>query len=187
MANNSWFKMYRKITDWEWFKHPNTLQMFIYLISVANTEDRGFQNITVKRGELVTSQPSLAQTLGQSIKSVRVSLEHLQRTGEVAVKRYPKFSVISIVSYDKYQTNGSQKGSQGAVTGAVKRPTEGHHYKNKEEDTIVSSKKKKGAPAPVPADADCSPCDWEIEHKVPDRFIGRFPNFEMWEEWRLNH
>ena len=179
--------MYRKITDWEWFKHPNTLQMFIYLISVANTEDRGFQNITVKRGELVTSQPSLAQTLGQSIKSVRVSLEHLQRTGEVAVKRYPKFSVISIVSYDKYQTNGSQKGSQGAVTGAVKRQAEGHHYKNKEEDTIVSSKKKNGASAPVPADAGLEPKEWEVRRKLPSDMWGDFQSEEEFDEWRIAH
>ncbi len=125
----TWIKLNRNILNWGWYQDSNTKDLFIHLLLTANIEDHAFMGIVVKRGQVATSYPSLAEALNFSIKNVRTSLNHLKTTGEVAVTRYSKFSLITILNYSKYQNNqqylnnednlkndsGSQNGSQVAV------------------------------------------------------------------------
>lgn len=111
----------RNILKWRWYKDANTMRLFVHLILTANIRDADFEKITVHRGQLVTSYPHLAQALGISVKSVRTALGHLKETGEVAVKTYPKYSLITVLNFSYYQKrwqgNGQSKGSQRAVNG----------------------------------------------------------------------
>ena len=74
-------------------------------------------SITIHRGELATSYPTLAKELGKSVKQIRTALNHLKKTGEAAVRTYPKFSVISVLNYDLYQSKGQATGRQEADNG----------------------------------------------------------------------
>lgn len=126
---STWVKLDRNILQWRWFRNANTLQMFLFLILKANTVDKDFENITVHRGQLVTSYPHLARDLGMSVKSARTALGHLKQTGEVAVKSYPKYSLITVLNYERYQKKGQGSGqSKGS-----QRAGNGQQYKNKEE------------------------------------------------------
>lgn len=104
--------IHRQILDWEWYGDTNTFRMFLHLLLTANYEDGRFEGIEVKRGQVVTSLASLSQKTQQSIQQVRTSLQHLILTGEITSKAYPKFRVITIVNYDKYQDK--QQGNQQA-------------------------------------------------------------------------
>ena len=122
MAEKTTFiKIDRNILDWGWYKDVNTKALFLHLLLTANIKPGKFMNVEIRRGELATSHKSLAEALGISIKSVRTALKHLEEGGEVAVKRHPRFSVISIPRYDYYQASGQSKGtstgSQRAVNG----------------------------------------------------------------------
>jgi len=122
MAEKTTFiKIDRNILEWGWYKDVNTKALFLHLLLTANIKPGKFMNVEIRRGELATSHKSLAEALGISIKSVRTALKHLEEGGEVAVKRHPRFSVISIPRYDYYQANGQSKGtstgSQRAVNG----------------------------------------------------------------------
>lgn len=117
---STYIKLDRSILRWRWFKDPNTLQLWIYLLASVNIKDNDFMRVTIHRGELATSYPSLATATGLTVKQVRTALEHLKDTGEVAVTRHPKFSVISVLNYDLYQGAGQSKGSQTAVRGQSK-------------------------------------------------------------------
>lgn len=126
MAEKStYIKVDRNIIKWRWYKNPNTLRVFLHLLIKANIEDHDFEGIVIRRGEVATSYASIAQDLDMSIKAVRVAVDHLKRTGEVASNQYSKFQVISILCYDKYQAQGAGKtavkrqpnGRQGAVKG----------------------------------------------------------------------
>ena len=122
MAEKSTFiKRDRNILEWGWYKDVNTKAVFLHLLLTANVKPGKFMNVEIRRGELATSQKSLAESLGISIKCVRTALKHLEEGGEVAVRRHPRFSVISIPRYDYYQANGQSKGtstgSQRAVNG----------------------------------------------------------------------
>ena len=122
MAEKTTFiKIDRNILEWGWYKDVNTKAVFLHLLLTANIKPKKFMNVEIQRGELATSYKSLAEALGISIKCVRTAVKHLEEGGEVAVKRHPRFSVISIPRYDYYQanwqSNGISKGSQRAVNG----------------------------------------------------------------------
>lgn len=128
MLENGFITLERKICAWRWFREPNTLVVFLYLILQANYEPHDFKNITIQRGQIATSYPSIAKNTGLSIKSVRTAIKHLIETGEVAVSKYPRYSVYTVVCYDKYQDKrqsvGQAKGRQGAGCGQTKGTNE---------------------------------------------------------------
>lgn len=121
----TFIKIDRNIREWRWYKDANTMRVFVDLLIDANITAKEYEGITVYRGETATSYQSIADRLKLTIKQVRTAVNHLKRTGEVATKKYPKFQVISILNYDKYQqiragswaAEGQSEGSQRAVKG----------------------------------------------------------------------
>ena len=95
--------LHRQILDWEWYKNPNTLSLFVHLLLEANFEDCRFQGNLIKRGQLVTSLQSLSDASGLSVREVRTALSHLISTGEVTNKSLTKYRIITIFNYNKYQ------------------------------------------------------------------------------------
>lgn len=150
MAEKSTFvKVDRNIMTWRWYQDANTFRVFLHLILMANIEDHDFEKITIHRGELATSIPSLSRQLKISIKSVRTALDHLKTTGEVACRIYPHYQVISIPEYDRYQAvtagrsagNGQASGRQSAGNGHQSkkvRNKEGKNEKNSCGDTTTT-------------------------------------------------
>ena len=128
MLENGFITLERKICTWRWFREPNTLVVFLYLILQANYEPHDFENITIQRGQIATSYPSIAKNTGLSVKSVRTAIKHLIETGEVAVSKYPRYSVYTVVCYDKYQDKrqsvGQAKGRLRAGKGQAKGTNE---------------------------------------------------------------
>lgn len=110
MAEKSTFiKLDRNITKWRWYQNGNTMRVFLHLLIEANIEANSFENITIKRGELATSYDSIANTLNLTNQQVRTAIKHLKSTGEITVKRYSKFQVITIVCYNRYQDKSTGK------------------------------------------------------------------------------
>lgn len=72
----------------------------------------------------------MSAELGFSIKQLRRAEKNLKETGEVAVKLYSHFQVISILSFDKYQSEGRKKGNQRAGKGQA----EGNNNKSIESE-----------------------------------------------------
>ena len=110
--NAGFILLYRQITDWEWYQNPNTFRVFLHCLLMANFTDGRFEGKEIKRGQFVTSLPSLSDQTSLSIRQVRVALDHLIMTGELTSKSYSKFRVITVVNYDKYQNNDRQNDSQ---------------------------------------------------------------------------
>lgn len=90
----------RGLTDWEWYTEPNTARLFIHLLLTANWQEKRWQGITIKPGQLVTSQSQLAKQLGLSVQEVRTALKHLVLTEWLTVKTGPKYSIVTIENYD---------------------------------------------------------------------------------------
>lgn len=126
MADKSTFiKIDRNILDWRWYNNANTFRVFIHLLLNANVKKNGFDGVDIQRGQLATSYPSLASKLKMSINSTRTAISHLKSTGEITVKQYPKFSVITVVCYDRYQSNPQSK-SQSIHSQATVNPQSSH-------------------------------------------------------------
>jgi len=103
MMGKRYIKLYEQITSWEWFQHPNTLALFIYLLLKANYCDRDFQGKMIHRGQIVTSLPKLATGTGLTIRQTRTALSHLISTGEVTDESSNQNRIITVVNYDRYQ------------------------------------------------------------------------------------
>ena len=56
----------RGLTDWEWYSEPNTARLFFHLLLTANWQEKQWQGITIRPGQLVTSQSQLAKQLDLS-------------------------------------------------------------------------------------------------------------------------
>lgn len=109
---NGYIKLYRQMLDWGWYDDTNTKVVFLHLLLTANFKDTEWHGIQLKRGDVVTSIPSLASALKLSERNVRTALMHLKSTGEVTDKIYSKFRIISIKNYGQYQDDDRQNDSQ---------------------------------------------------------------------------
>ena len=112
MNDSGYIKLHRKITDWEWYQNTNTVRLFLHLLLMANYTDGRFEGKEIKRGQLVTSLPSLSDQTGLTIQQARTALEHLQSTGEITSKQQARYRVITIVKYDQYQADNRLDNSQ---------------------------------------------------------------------------
>lgn len=126
MMAKRFIKLYEQIVNWEWFQHPNTLALFIYLLLKANYKDGNFQGRTIQRGQLVTSLPKIATGTGLTIRQTRTALEHLKSTGEVTDESSNQYRIITIVKYDDYQSSTDElTGNRQATDRRVDRqPTD---------------------------------------------------------------
>jgi len=100
-----WIKIHKKITEWEWYSDTNTFSLFIHCLLLANRENKKWRWIEIPRGSFIMSLSHLANDTGMSVQNVRTSLLHLKSTNEITYKSTNKFSMITVVWYDKYQSN----------------------------------------------------------------------------------
>lgn len=100
---SGWFKMYRSIIDWEWFKEHDMTCFFIYCLSNANLEDRTWRGVFVKRGQLLVSRSIVCRELGIEERRYRTIISRLQKSGEIEVDTSGPSTLITIVNWDRYQ------------------------------------------------------------------------------------
>lgn len=103
-------KIYRSITDWDWWDDLNTFRLFMTILIMANWKDKKWRGKRIRRGQVWTSLETLAQESGLSIRQVRVSLDKLLMTNELTSEVTNSGRLITVVNYDFYQS------SEGDVT-----------------------------------------------------------------------
>lgn len=125
MDNGGFIVVYRDILKWEWYTDVSTAHLFIHCILKANHADANWRGIEIKRGSFITSLQNLSTETGLTVKQVRISLEKLEKTGEVANCSTSKYRIITVKNYDMYQNEGKQKGKQEGKLRANKRASKG--------------------------------------------------------------
>ena len=101
--SKGYIKLYRNILDWELFSDINARLVFIQLLLTANYEDKIWQGYTIKRGSRVISYEKFAKEVGLTKRQVRGAIEKLEKARCAARLRYPRFSIISVNNFEKYQ------------------------------------------------------------------------------------
>lgn len=166
----SWIKLDRNILDWRWFKYADTLQVFLYLLLRANVKPGEFGMIRVLRGQLVTSYSRIADDLGMSVQQVRTAINHLKKTGEITSTSTSKYSIITVLNYNKYQ---------GCSTGkpqASNKPSTDDQQQSKNKKKEQKEKKEKDS---------YSPKFWELD--IPNQAWGKFQSEAEWDAWKDEH
>ena len=121
MANPSTFiKIDRNILRWKWYGERNTLALFLHFLLKANFADSVFDNKKIKRGQYIFSQRKLAGEIGMTYQEIRTALDHLVETGEISVKTFPRYTVVTVLNYDKYQSKPPEKPKQKPKAKKVK-------------------------------------------------------------------
>ncbi|WP_299101980.1 hypothetical protein [uncultured Winogradskyella sp.] len=107
--------MHRDILEWEWYQSPNVARLYIHLLLKANFKDKRWQGHRVRRGQLICSSNRLATELMISIQSVRTALSKLKESGYINVSSTNKFTLITIVNYDKTQSSDSNSNKSSNI------------------------------------------------------------------------
>lgn len=120
-----WIKLYRKITEWEWYSDNATRSVFLHLLVIASNKTKQWKNETVNPGGIIAGRKQLSTELGLTEQQIRRALKNLQNTGEITIKTTSRHSLIQLKNYNLYQQNNQQRTSNSTN----KEP----HRKKKEE------------------------------------------------------
>lgn len=100
-------KLWRKTLDSGLLQHPTAWQVFGYLLLMANSKPHrriiaGVMTET-NPGDVVTGRERLADELGLTVQQIRTALNVLKKLEIITIKSTNKYSVISLVNWDRYQ------------------------------------------------------------------------------------
>jgi hypothetical protein len=138
--DHGWFKLYRRLTESDfWTSEPFTKpQAWVDLIALANHNPgsvwiRGVE-INVKRGQTARSELTLASRWKWSRKKVRNFLKWLEKEQQIEQQKSNITSLISIINYNHYQTEGTTNGTAEGTTEEHQKNTKGYTNKNKKNE-----------------------------------------------------
>jgi len=103
--SEGWIKLHRKMLKWEWYTDRNVFHLFTIILLHTNHEDKKWRGKIIRRGQFLTSIKSLSKITKLSVGQVRVSLNKLKTTREIAIETTSLNTLISVVNWEKYQAN----------------------------------------------------------------------------------
>jgi hypothetical protein len=134
ILQEGYFLMYKKIIKSGVWSDPLTLKIWIYCLARANFEDKkiifGAKTHEIKRGQFITSTAKTAQDCNMSVKQVRSRWGALKSASKLAITGTNKYSVISVINYDKYQSRGQAEGQEDGKTKGNQRANKGQQINN---------------------------------------------------------
>lgn len=146
MANNGWIWLHRSIINWEWYQDANTMRVFVHILLSANHSPGEWKGQSVQRGEFITGRKVLARELNLSERQIRTSLKRLKSTKEITIKSTSQYSIITIVNYNKYQTdknpNDQQNDQQIDQQVTSKRPANDQQVTTNKKNKKENNEKK---------------------------------------------
>jgi len=104
MANdNTWFKLYRKIKEWEWYQDHITKAVFLHCLIEAEIIDKPHCGEMLEKGSFVTTSSRLAAELNLSRQQVRTALDKLVSTSNITKTSTNKNLILKVVNWEVYQ------------------------------------------------------------------------------------
>lgn len=154
----SFIKIDRNIQKWRWFKDPNTLSVWLWLLLNASLDRQDYKEIRIERGQVCATYSKIAEDTGLSIKSTRTAIDHLIKTGEITkigqTQNYPVYNIVEFSRYqgkpaDLGQTTGRPAADPGQTSGRP-RATLQEVEENKEYKNYKKGKNARAREAPEP-------------------------------------
>ena len=157
--NDGFVKIYRSLLDWEWYQDSNTMRVFLHLLLNANWEDSRYRGHFVPKGSLVCGRKKLAEDLGLSEQEIRTSINHLKSTNEITIKPTNRFSIVTIVNWEKFQGFGEEPTNNSTNNSTNNQPTTNHIKEIKK----LRSKEYYNAPTKFDANKGCIRGNYNFE------------------------
>jgi len=109
MAANGWIKIHRALLEHFITDDPTALSLWVHLLLLANHSDKkrliNGKPITIKRGQLMTSRPSLSSKTSINQSRIERLLNMLESEQMIEQQKFSKYRLISITKYQQYQLN----------------------------------------------------------------------------------
>ena len=176
--------LHRKIVEWEWYSDANVFRVFTHLILTANWEPKKWQGILVERGQRITSIQHIAEETGLTPQSVRTAIKKLKSTGELTSKSTNKYTVVTLINYDFYQTMENEVTNKTTSNLTNEQQTNNKQLtttKPLNKETIKTSYKDHVATS---SDASAKTEKSVNEVEIPTNL--NTPEFlQAWKEWQL--
>lgn len=131
MVNGGWVKLYRELKSksiWQ-LSSPEQKVVLITILLLANHEENKWEwqgkQFACNPGQLITSLSSLAKECGDgvSIQNVRTALERFEKLGFLKNESTKSGRLITVINWDIYQGNSSNKASNKAKNDFSQNPT----------------------------------------------------------------
>lgn len=140
MENNTWIKLFRKFREWEWYKDSNVSRLFIHLLLSVNYEDKKWQGIEIKRGDIVIGIEDFGIQIGLTRQQTRSALNKLKSTNEITIKTTNKFTVVTINKFNDYQQITNKPTNEQPTNNQQITTTKEYKELKKEKKDIIKGK-----------------------------------------------
>ena len=168
---SSWVKVSRKMLTSAIASKPEYLAVWMHLLLTASYKPGeilvGHQVVRLQAGQLVFGRVKFSQQIGVSEHTLRMALKTLEKLQQITIKSESKFSVISIVNWDKYQADSPANHQQPASN----QPAINHNKEIQEiQEQIKSTSRQR-------ADSDES---FDLFWKLYPKKVGKKPAEKAW-------
>ena len=160
MANQGWIKLHRSLLESEIYglKHMCPIGAFVDLLLRANHKDNPWLGKTIMRGQLWTSKRKLQSCWRVRRDTVDQYLSCMQGLGMIDVQYFPNGLMITILNYNKYQTNAdayhrTQNGTQYGTQLGTQNGTQYGTTNNNDKECIKNEEEKGRRPYFPPPDS----------------------------------
>ena len=179
-----WYKQQRNLMERTWFKYPQMVQLYTLLKCLAYVADGPYNGIIIRRGSCPTTRSEMMEMTGLSYSTLDRTLNKLISLGEITVKSYNRFSLVTICDYDTYGMQeslfdtgrGTGRGTGDETDSETDSGTgdETIHLftieeRNKKEDSLITPY------SPYKTKREARLIVKEIQKKYNERFAGRLP------------
>ena len=122
------------------------------MLLTANFKDTSWNGIIVKKGQVITGTGALADSLGFTRQQIRTALKKLKLTNEITTESTNKYTIITIVNWDEYQSDENYTTINLTNCITNEQPTTNQQLTNKQPQrkNDKNDKKEKNIP-PAPA------------------------------------
>lgn len=90
------------LEDWRWHDVPSVKAVFTYLLENALKDNGTMRGIDLKRGQIVTTPESIGTHVGLKRSAVRNQFVRLVDSGDIAVVATNKYTLITILTFDRF-------------------------------------------------------------------------------------
>jgi hypothetical protein len=121
----------------------------------------GTKEITIPRGSFITSREHFAAKCRVSEHQFRDAIETLKKTKNASSRTSNRYTLISVLNYDSYQSSGETISEKGPAEGPAGRPAEGQQgatYKK-----AISIEEKKTPEFSVKSEPQNPSAGWFVE------------------------
>jgi hypothetical protein len=131
--NNGYIRLHRKILESGIYKTEKLFKLAITLLLLANHAEGQWMGHKIKRGQLVTGRKSLSKLTHINESTIYKNLKKLENMRFCNIESNNEFSLISILKYDQYQSDGNNQSNNEVTTREQRGNTNKKNKKNKKD------------------------------------------------------